>query len=88
MRLATIKWNDTEMAGIVAKNGILPIRALNAAKGTAWRTDMLSLIQEQQIPGLTAWYNAGGKEELESIPRTRWSMLPCTATRSGSSASG
>ena len=68
MRLATIKWNDTEMAGIVAKNGILPIRALNAAKGTAWRTDMLSLIQEQQIPGLTAWYNAGGKEELESIP--------------------
>lgn len=24
MRLATIKWNDTEMAGIVAKNGILP----------------------------------------------------------------
>ena len=68
MRLATIKWNDTEMAGIVAKNGILPIRALNAAKGTAWRTDLLSLIQEQQIPGLTAWYNAGGKEELESIP--------------------
>ena len=68
MRLATIKWNDTEMAGIVAKNGILPIRALNAAKGTAWKTDLLSLIQEQQIPGLTAWYNAGGKEELESIP--------------------
>lgn len=33
MRLATIKWNDTEMAGIVAKNGILPIRALNAAQG-------------------------------------------------------
>lgn len=50
MRLATIKWNDTEMAGIVAKNGILPIRALNAAKGTAWKTDLLSLIQEQQIP--------------------------------------
>ena len=32
MRLATIKWNDTEMAGIVAKNGILPIRALDVYK--------------------------------------------------------
>ena len=68
MRLATIKLNGMEMAGIVSKNGILPIRALNAAKGTAWKTDMMSLIHEQQVPGLTAWYNAGGQEELESIP--------------------
>ncbi len=30
--------------------------------------DVMSLIQKQQIPGLTKWYNAGGKEELESIP--------------------
>ena len=27
----------------------------------------MSLIQKQQIQGLTKWYNAGGKEELESI---------------------
>ena len=35
MRLATIKLNGAEIAGIVAKGGILPIHALNAAKGTA-----------------------------------------------------
>ncbi|MFR8392053.1 MAG: hypothetical protein ACLVBJ_04100 [Pilosibacter sp.] len=50
MRLATIKVNGTEKAGIVLKRGILPIKALNAAKGTAWAEDMMSLIQKQQIP--------------------------------------
>ena len=68
MRFATIKVNGTEKAGIVLKNGVLPIEALNATKGTAWAEDVMSLIQKQQIPGLTKWYNAGGKEELESIP--------------------
>ena len=67
MRLATIKVNGTEEAGIVLNRGILPIKALNAAKGTAWAEDMMSLIQKQQIPGLTKWYNEGGKEELENI---------------------
>ena len=68
MRLATIKHNGSEIAGIVAANGVLPIEALNAAKGTAWAEDMMTLIQKQQIPGLTKWYNAGGKDELESVP--------------------
>ena len=45
MRLATIKVNGTEKAGIVLNRGILPIKALNAAKGTAWAEDMMSLIQ-------------------------------------------
>ena len=67
MRLATIKVNGTEKAGIVLNRGILPIKALNAAKGTAWAEDMMSLIQKQQIPGLTKWYNEGGKEELENM---------------------
>jgi len=68
MRLATIKLHGEEVAGIVAINGILPVAALNAYKGTAWKTDMLSLIQTRQIPGLTAWYNAEGKAEIETIP--------------------
>ncbi len=67
MRLATIKLNGSEKAGIVLKSGVLPIEALNASKGTAWAEDMMSLIQKQQIPGLTKWYNEGGREELETI---------------------
>lgn len=68
MRLATIKLHDAEIAGIVTPKGIYPIEALNANKGTAWKTDMMSLIQAQEIPALTAWYNEGGKEELETLP--------------------
>ena len=67
MRLATIKLNNAEVAGIVTAKGILPIPALNEAKGTAWKTEMMELIQAQEIPQLTEWYNAGGKEELETM---------------------
>ncbi|HWP50737.1 MAG TPA: fumarylacetoacetate hydrolase family protein [Clostridia bacterium] len=70
MRLATIKQNNAEIAGIVTAAGIFPLAALNAAKGTAWKTDMYDLICAEQIPGLTAWYNAGGKAELEILPGT------------------
>lgn len=68
MRFATMKLHGEEVAGIVAANGILPLAALNAYQGTAWKTDMMSLIQSRQIPGLTAWYNNGGKEKLEAVP--------------------
>lgn len=68
MRLATMKYNGKELAGIVVDKGILPIAALNAAKGTTWKEEMYALICAQQVPVLTQWYNQGGKEELESIP--------------------
>ena len=68
MRLATIKLHGAEVAGIVTKKGILPVAALNAARGADWKEDMMSLIQVRQIPCLTRWYNEGGKEELETIP--------------------
>lgn len=67
MRFATIKLDGAEIAGIVTGKGVLPVKALNAAKGTAWEETMYELICAQQIPRLTAWYNAGGKAELEKI---------------------
>ena len=68
MRLATIRLKGAEVAGIATEKGVLPISALNAVKGTAWREEMLSLIQAGQVPGLTKWYSEGGREELETIP--------------------
>ena len=67
MRLATIKHNRTEIAGIVTSKGVLPIAALNEAKGTSYKTGMMALIQAGEIPTMTRWYNAGGKAELESM---------------------
>ena len=67
MRFATIQYAGAEIAGIVTSEGVLSIKALNAAKGTAWEETMYELIRAQQIPQLTAWYNASGKAELETI---------------------
>ena len=68
MRLATIRLSRGELAGIVTGKGILPIRALNAAKGTAWEETLFALIETGQLRGLTNWYNAGGREELAGLP--------------------
>ena len=68
MRLATIKLSGAEIAGVVTRQGILPIKAINAAKGTAWSESMFDLIQSGQLKGLTDWYNAGGKAECERLP--------------------
>ena len=67
MRLATIKLSGAEIAGVVTRQGILPIKAINAAKGTAWSESMFALIKSGQLKGLTDWYNAGGKAECERI---------------------
>ncbi|MBQ7535307.1 MAG: fumarylacetoacetate hydrolase family protein [Stomatobaculum sp.] len=67
MRLATIKLNNKEVAGIVAEKGILPVAELNRRTGSSWKEDMMSLIQAQEIPQMTKWYNEGGKEEIEKL---------------------
>lgn len=68
MRLATIKWNGSETAGIVTEKGVFPIVSLNEIKGTNWETEMLPLIQKGEVPELADWYRNGGKEELEQLP--------------------
>ena len=67
MRLATIKLNNKEVAGIVTGKGILPVAELNRQTGSSWKEDMMSLIQVQEIPEMTKWYNEGGKEEIEKL---------------------
>ena len=67
MRLATIKYKNKEQAGIVCQNGIVLIETINQAKDTDWATDMFQLIENDEIPQITQWYNAVGKSELESM---------------------
>ena len=67
MRFVTLKYEGAERAGIRTSSGVVRMETVNAAKGTTWHTDLLSMIRAQEIPALTDWYNAGGKEELESM---------------------
>lgn len=68
MRLATIRLNNEEIAGIVTERGVLTLRALNDATGSEWEDTMLALIKADHIRPLTDWYNNGGKEQLADIP--------------------
>ena len=68
MRFATIKLGKEELAGIVADKGIMPIRAINAEKGTRWREDMFGLIEEGQIPEIQKWYENTGKDQIGNMP--------------------
>ena len=67
MRLATVKTDRREVAGIVTAKGVLPIEKLNNAKGTSWSEEMMELIRNGEIPALTKWYNEGGKKEVEEM---------------------
>ncbi len=68
MRISTIRLKGTEIAGVVTETGVLPIRSINAQKGTAWEESLFPLITTGQLRGITDWYNAGGRREIESIP--------------------
>lgn len=68
MRLASIKWQNEEIAGIVLEKGIFPLRNLNLSLGTHWEETLLPLIQTGQLKNLTAWYKEGGLQELEALP--------------------
>lgn len=45
MRFVTIRKDGAELAGVVTKNGVLPVKDLNRAKGTVWEEDLFSLIE-------------------------------------------
>jgi 2-keto-4-pentenoate hydratase/2-oxohepta-3-ene-1,7-dioic acid hydratase in catechol pathway len=51
----------------VTKEGILPIQALNEAKGTDWKTQLFDLIDSGELADLTDWYNGSGKAAVESL---------------------
>ncbi len=67
MRLATIKINDGEYAGIVTDKGIVTIDTVNKVCGSSWQNQMYDMICSEEIPLLTKWYNQGGREELEKM---------------------
>jgi 2-keto-4-pentenoate hydratase/2-oxohepta-3-ene-1,7-dioic acid hydratase in catechol pathway len=68
MRLVTFRSNGKESSAIVAKKGVVPVAELNKAAAAAWRTEIFELITSEQLPQLTAWYNGGGRKELEKLP--------------------
>lgn len=67
MRLATIKQEGKEIAGVITTTGIVTLETLNQTEQSQWSTDLYEMICLGQIPELNKWYKAGGKAKLETL---------------------
>lgn len=56
MRLATIKQQDQETAALVLATGVVPIEALNKAFNQQWETNLLRLMEADQLNALNHWF--------------------------------
>jgi 2-keto-4-pentenoate hydratase/2-oxohepta-3-ene-1,7-dioic acid hydratase in catechol pathway len=54
MRLCTIRCGATEVAAVVTKAGVVPVRSINARLGKSWPEDLFGLVQQGLSPALLA----------------------------------
>lgn len=67
MRLATIKQNGKEVAAVVGKNGILPVKALNSKLNKNWSTELFEIIKNGQLEDMKSWFKNGGEQQIEDL---------------------
>lgn len=67
MRLATVKRNGKEEAGIVTELGVLLIESVNALTDKNWCTQLFDLISSGQLQQLKSWYDRDGIEKLHTF---------------------
>ncbi|MDR3588221.1 MAG: fumarylacetoacetate hydrolase family protein [Negativicutes bacterium] len=67
MRLATIKLQGSEVAGIIAPAGVVPVASVNQRLGKDWPVDLFQIIQSEALSDMNAWFRAGGKEALDDL---------------------
>jgi len=62
VRLATLKIDGQEKAGIVLKDHFIPLEDINSAFGTTWPEDLLSVLTFGELESLKAWTRELGEE--------------------------
>lgn len=67
MRLATINYNDAEVAAIIVGQGLVPIALANSEFDQTWPSDMLELIQTETVDEINGWYQNGGNTQLAAL---------------------
>lgn len=64
MRLATVKHNGEEKAGIVVEKGVVTIESVNQKYDQEWATELFEIVRLGQLDNIRSWYDQGGKEQL------------------------
>ncbi|WP_025680607.1 fumarylacetoacetate hydrolase family protein [Paenibacillus massiliensis] len=68
MKLVTITHKGREQVAFLTDRGIIPLAWLNEQEGTAWNTDLFTLLQQKRLNSLRHWYTNGGQEHLDKTP--------------------
>ena len=80
MRLSTVNINGVETAAIVQEGLVFTIAHINETCSTCWRTDILSILHDDQLDALNDWYRTGGKEQLKELSGA---AIPISNTKFG-----
>ena len=64
MKLASLRYQGIEKAGILVPGGILPLELLNRKFGWKVPDDLLGLIETGSLEAIRGWYQAGGVKDL------------------------
>ena len=94
MKLASLRYQGEEKAGILVPGGILPLELLNRKFGWKVPNDLLGLIETGSLETISGWVQAGGEKRpsgpkgSSSSRERRFPSPPCTAAPARSGASG
>ena len=67
MKLASLRYQGKEKAGILVPGGILPLELLNRKFDWRYPDDLLRLIETGSLETIRGWYQAGGEKELPDL---------------------
>lgn len=67
MKIATVKVDGEEVAAVLTGEGPIPLGRINAASGTSWATDLLSLLESEQFHELADWLGERGESVLDGL---------------------
>ena len=94
MKLASLRYQGEEKAGMLVPGGILPLEVLNRKFGWKYPDDLLGLIETGSLETISGWYQAGGEKELLGLKdflipeKADFLRPPVTAAPARSGASG
>lgn len=67
MKIATIRTEHGEEAGIIVTNGVVTVKTVNKKENREWSSNLFDIINKTELEDMKDWYNDGGKEKLEGF---------------------
>lgn len=69
MKLTTVKVDNEELAAVLLDRKVILIRDINEITGENWSENILSILQNGQLPQINSWYKHVGNKEITEMNR-------------------